>query len=151
MSSRWERILESKPIPVLEHLKDEAAKFLARDLQSWPPPMIEIDADYAKKNIDVVGPDSKRPEDKVLLEAIRLAKWDLDREFDAFDEYMRNQRYLDRGLRESDRAVLLFLQRWLTEQLLGLNEATEGRVKRKDMLDVLDRLSRLMGLTLLIH
>lgn len=151
MSSRWERILDSKPIPVLEHLKNEVAKLLTKDLSGWPPPMLEVDADYALKNAATLGPDAPRPEGKVFLEAIQLAKWDLDREFDAYDDYMRNERFLERGLIATDKNVLLLLQRWMTEQLLALGEATDGRVKRKDMLDILDRLSRNMGLTMIIH
>lgn len=151
MRNRWERLLDSKPIPIIEHLKDEVAKMLTKDLEAWPPPMFDIDPAYAQKNAAVIGPDAKKPDQKTFLEAIRIAKWDLGREFDAYDDYMRNQRYLERGLQETDRAVLLFLQNWLTEQLLGLGEATESRIKRKDMIEILDRLSRNLGLTLLIH
>lgn len=151
MSSRWERILDSKPIPVIEHLKDEVAKLLTKDLATWPPQMMDVDPDYAARNVSTLGPDAKKPEPKVFLEAVRLTKWDLDREFDAYDDYIRNERFIERGLAATDKPVLLLLQRWLTEQLLALGEATEGRIKRKDMLDVLDRLSRNLGLTLLIH
>ena len=38
--------------------------------------------------------------------------------------------------------MLLFLSRFMAEQLLGLAEATEGRVTRPHLLDVLDRTER---------
>ena len=43
------------------------------------------------------------------------------------------------GLAASDKGMLLFLSRFMTEQLLALGEATNGRVSRSRMLDVLDR------------
>jgi hypothetical protein len=53
---------------------------------------------------------------------------------------MRNKRYLERGLAPTDRLVLLFLNRWMVDHMLGLGEATEGRVNRRLMLQCLDRL-----------
>ena len=76
----------------------------------------------------------------MYAEAIRLASWDLSREFDAYDDYMRNNRYLERGVAPTDRTAMMFLSRWLVEQMLGLGEATEGRVTRMLMEQCLDRL-----------
>jgi hypothetical protein len=52
---------------------------------------------------------------------------------------MRNKRYLERGLAPTDRLPLLFLNRWLVEQMLGLGEATEGRIKRPLMVKILEK------------
>ena len=52
---------------------------------------------------------------------------------------MRNKRYLEHGLAPTDRLALLFLNRWLVEQMLGLGEATEGRVNRRLDVQCLDR------------
>jgi hypothetical protein len=40
----------------------------------------------------------------------------------------------------SRRLTLLFLNRWIVDQMLGLGEATEGRVSRRLMQQCLDRL-----------
>ncbi|NPC51403.1 hypothetical protein HPC50_30565, partial [Corallococcus exiguus] len=88
---------------------------------------------------------TRRPDPAVYTEALRLAKWDLAREFDAFDDYVRNKRYLERGLAPDDRVPLLFLTRWLTEQMLGLGESTQGRIKRPLMRECLDRLEPRLG------
>ena len=42
-----------------------------------------------------------------------------------------------------DKGMVLFLSRFMAEQLLGLGEATDGRVTRAAMLDVLSRTERL--------
>ena len=32
MSSRWERLLDQKPVPILEHLLDQAARLFSEQL-----------------------------------------------------------------------------------------------------------------------
>ena len=55
---------------------------------------------------------------------------------------MRNRRYLDSGISEPERPVLLLVSRWVLEQLLSLSEATEGRVDRRALLGLVERLER---------
>lgn len=150
MPSRWDFLLETKPVPLVEHLKDEVAKLLARELESWPPPMTELDPGWVRKHATVFEPGAPRPPDALYREAFRLARWELERDVEAVDDYMRNQRFVERGLAPTDKSALLVLSRWLTEQLLQLTEATENRVKRKDLIDILEKLSRRLGLTQLL-
>jgi hypothetical protein len=140
MASRWDHLFESKPIPLMDHLLEEVARLLAKDLERWPPPVEEIDLDTGGTFAPLFTEPRPPPSRPVYDEAMRLARWELAREFDAYDEYMRNKRYLERGLVPDDRLPLLFLSRWLVEQMLGLGEATEGRVTRALMRQCLDRL-----------
>ena len=142
MPSRWDRLLEQKPIALIDHLLEEAAKLIAADYQRWPLPVQEVDLASAKELAPLFLPDAPRPARETYLEAVKLAAWDLAREHDAYDDYMRNRRYLERGLTEADRPRLLLLSRWLVEQLLGLGEATQGRVNRARMRVVLDGIAR---------
>lgn len=146
MASRWDYLFEAKPIPMMDHLLEEVAKLLAKDLDRWPPPVQEIDLETGGPFASYFTEPTPKPSWKVYLEALRLARWDLAREFDAYDDYMRNNRYLERGLAPTDRTPLLFLSRWIVEQMLGLGEATEGRVTRKLMQQCLDRLESRMRL-----
>jgi hypothetical protein len=140
MPSRWDYLFETKPIPILDHLQEEVAKLLAKDLAKWPPPVQEIDLDVGGTFAPLFLESPPRPAPAVYDEALRLSRWELAREFDAYDDYMRNKRYLDRGLAPTDRLALLFINRWLVEQMLGLGEATEGRVTRPVMRQILDKL-----------
>ncbi|MBN1203937.1 MAG: hypothetical protein JXB05_03300 [Myxococcaceae bacterium] len=146
MSSRWDHLFEAKPVPLIDHLLEEVSKLLAKDLSRWPPPVQEIDLDMGGTFAPLFLEPPPRPSQAVYDEALRLSRWELAREFDAYDDYMRNKRYLERGLAPTDRLPLLFLTRWLVEQLLGLGEATEGRVKRPHMSQVLDKLEARMRL-----
>jgi len=140
MPSRWERLLESKPIPIIDHLVEEVSKLFADSLRAWPLEVDEADPEV----LAVLEAYPRRPDDGTFREAFRLARWDLDREFEAFDDYIRNMRFVSAGLSPDSRPLLLFLCRFMTEQALGLNEATEGRIDRRRMLQVLERTERLL-------
>ncbi|MBM7114277.1 hypothetical protein [Archangium primigenium] len=140
MASRWDYLFETKPVPMMDHLLEEVAKLLAKDLRQWPPPVQEVDLDVGGTFAPLFTEPTPRPAEAVYDEALRLSRWELEREHEAYDDYMRNKRYLERGLAPTDRLPLLLLNRWLVDQMLGLGEATEGRVNRRLMLKCLERL-----------
>jgi hypothetical protein len=140
MASRWDYLFETKPVPLIDHLIEEVAKLLAKDLDQWPPPVQEIDLEVGGQFAPIFTETPPRPSRAVYDEAFRLSRWELAREHEAYDDYMRNKRYLAHGLAPTDRLALLFLNRWIVDQMLGLGEATEGRVNRRLMQQCLDRL-----------
>ena len=142
MPSKWEQILEQKPIPLQEHLLDEASKLFAAELQRWPPAIEEIDLSTGRQLAILLADEPAAPDHTLMREAFALARFDLGRDLDAYDDYMRNQRWLEKGLAAGDKPMLLFVSRFIEEQLLSLGEATQGRVNRNAMLDVLDRTER---------
>jgi hypothetical protein len=134
VASKWEFLLDQKPVPILEHLLQECSKLFAKELSSWPPVL----EDASPEVHALLAANPLAPSADLMREAFRLARWDLQREHDAYDDYIRNQRWLERGLTHADKPMLLFLSRFIDEQLLGLGEATHGRVNRPSMLRVLD-------------
>lgn len=143
MRSRWDALLDQKPIPLLDHLVEEAAKLLEVELAKWPLPVELLeDGPAANAQTALLSPDSKRPSETVYEEAFKTARMEVERRFDALDDYMRNRRWRERGLTDDARPALLLLNAFLVEQLLSLGEATEGRVSRKRMIDCLDRIER---------
>ncbi len=142
MASRWERLLDSKPIPILEHLLEEVSKLFAEDLSRWPLDVDDYTGASGAAIATLLRETPVRPRSAVWREAIRLARWDLEREFDAYDDYMRNERWRAKELTEKERALMVFFSQYMIEQLLGLKEATEDRVDRRGILDVLTRVER---------
>ncbi len=144
MASRWEQFLEleKKPIPLIDHLLDEVAKLLAKDLETWPPPVMELDLDTGGRFRELFEPGSRRPEPAVYEEAFRVARWELEREIEVSADYFRNQRWMERGLSPGERTAILFLSAWLVEQLLSLREYTHSRVTRPMLVDCLERTER---------
>jgi hypothetical protein len=139
MPSRWEFLLEKKPVPVIDQLVEEVAKLVSRELLKWPLEVSEVEANFVAEHAALVGADSKRPDAKVFEESFRLAIWELEHETDSYDDYMRNRRFLEHGLSMQDRPALLFISRWLFEQMLGLKDATNDRVKRRDLIRCLEQ------------
>ena len=140
--SRWDLLLERKPVPLIEHLLDEVAKLLAADLQRWPPPIVDLDPAAGRKFAPLLEPGSRRPDDAVFEEGFRVARWEIEREIDASAEYFRNRRWMERGLGEDARMPILFISHWLVEQLLSLREHTHSRVSRAQLVDCLERVRR---------
>src|SRR5919198_1837815 len=142
MPSRWDLVLDARPMPIVEHLLDEVAKLLAADLSKWPLPVLELDADSGRAFAPLLEPGSPRPDEAVFQEAFRVARWELEREFEASADYFRNRRYSERGLGDAARAPILFISRWLVEQLLSLREHTHSRVMRDQLVQCLERIGR---------
>lgn len=142
MASRWDLILEQKPIALIDHLLEEVAKLLSKDLREWPLPVQELDLDTGGAFASLFEPDARRPDARVFEEAFTVARWELQRELDASSDYFRNRRWMERELPETARTPILFISRWLVEQLLSLREYTQSRVSRAQLLDCLERTRR---------
>lgn len=138
MPSRWDAILDLKPVPIREHLLDELARLFAGDLAQWPPALEEPSPEV----LALLEAHPARPDDAVVRQAFQLARWDLERELLAFDDYVRNRRWREHGLPDGDKPLLLFLSRLVVEQLDALSQATEGRINQKARLEVLARTER---------
>lgn len=144
--TKWDLVLDTKPVPILTHLMDEVAKLFAKDLAGWPPRVEEFDPATGATLAELLAELPLGPDPRAFKEAFVLTRFDLGREVEAFDDYVRNHRWMASGLPAKDKAIVLFLSRFITEQLLGLAEHTEGRLKRSHLLDVLDRTERVFFL-----
>lgn len=143
MSSPWHRWYEKKPVPLLEYLVDEAAHRIADALRQWPP-RVEQTSDEALPVLRPLFTSLKsRPSFELFQEAFKLTQMELERHFEAYDEYMRNERWRQSGLAPQDKTTLLELNHWLLENLLTLQEATEGRLRRHQLVMILQKLQRL--------
>lgn len=130
---RWDYLYEIGPRPALDVLLDEAARAFAEDLQRWPPPLESVDPSLAP----IVG--GPRPHRLAWDEGFRLARWDLERAYDAIDRW-QERGWQQAQLNETDKGAAIFLWRYLTERLFDLAEALESGLKRKELLDLLDRI-----------
>lgn len=134
--SKWDLILSQKPVPLVQHLLEEISKLLAQELGYWPPRLL----DDALPS--VVAEARERPSPLLYRAAFTLTRFELAHEHEAYDDFLRNQRWLVEGLHVTDKPMLLFLTRFLTEQVLALAEATEGRIKRAQLRELVDSVER---------
>jgi hypothetical protein len=135
---RWDRFHEARVTTAAEVLKTEIVKELAQDLSGWPPPVLEWkDAAAEARYAAALAPDCPRPSDAVIKTAFQLATWELERNFDALDEFARNDRAAQVAGDARERLCLDLLGRWLTDVMLELKEVSP--LKRADLVLCLQR------------
>ena len=140
--SKWDRLLDQRPKPLTTHLLDEVAKLLSKDLAKFPPPIEGFESASAEARFRPLFDEPTRPSDDVFRVAFHLARLEIAREIEAVDDYMRNSRYKSLAPSPRDYLAMLFLSRWLTEQMLGLREAVQTRVPREKLVECLSNVER---------
>lgn len=142
---RWDRFYEARAITGEDMLADEIVKTLTADLTGWPPPVSEWhDAALEKRFAPAIGPGATRPSSSVFRMAFELVRWELERRYDALDDFARNDRAASVASDARERLALEFLHRWLTDSMLELLEAAP--LKRPRLLECLQRIEkRLLG------
>lgn len=138
---RWDRFHEARSITSEQMLADEVVKTLADDLSRWPPPVSEwFDRAQEERFAPAIGPFATRPSDRVVQMAFELARWELERRYDALDDFARNDRGATIASDARERVALEFLHKWLTDSMLEVLEAT--RLKRPALVECLRRIER---------
>jgi hypothetical protein len=135
---RWDRFHEARSITSEDMLADEVVKTLVSDLGGWPPPVSEwFDRDREARFAPVIGPGATRPSSGVIRTAFELARWELERRYDALDDFARNDRAAGIASDANERLALEFLHAWLTDSMLELLEVSP--LKRPGLVECLSR------------
>jgi hypothetical protein len=144
---RWARFFEPRALTPLEMLSDALVKELTSELERWPLPVSEWhDPALEARFAPVLTKECPRPGTAVLRAAFQLATWEMEREFEAIDEFYRNDRASELTADPREALALVFLHRWLTDSMLELLEATP-RLKRAHLVDVLRRIAIRLGVS----
>jgi hypothetical protein len=128
---RWDHLYDLEKRPVKEVVVERFAEELATRLQAWPPPDVEWISDDLRRRLE---PGLAAPvRDEVLRLGLELARLDLLRDHEAYDEAMRNR--APRTCQgESDAAALQLLVLYVGEECLSLKEWAEGaKLARADL------------------
>jgi hypothetical protein len=137
---RWDFLYDRQRQPVKEHLLERFAEELAGQLRAWPPPFGEfVSVPLMKRWAEGL---ERRPSDEVLRLSLELARLDLGRETEAYEERMRNaEPRTCRG--EADRAALQLVAFLVVEECLELKERAEGaRLGRPDLVKAVELVER---------
>jgi hypothetical protein len=138
---RWDFVEELRLLSTAEAIAGELAKQLAGDLERWPPEVEWSDERERARFAPLYALGAARPSRIAFAEGFRLARWELEHEVEAIDDYWRNGRDAVAG-GDLDRLAVRLLWRYLTEAALTVAEATQGRVKRRHLLDCLEQAER---------
>jgi len=137
---RWDHLYDVRRQPVKEVILERFAEELAGRLAAWPPADVEWVTDDLRRRWGA-GLEAA-PRGEVLRLALELARHDLLREHEAFDEAMRN-RAPAACQGPADEAALQLLVLYVTEECLALKEWAEGaRLARADLAAAVDAVER---------
>jgi hypothetical protein len=138
---RYEPILEARPVPAVEALKDLIAKELVELFEHFPPPEHEVEFEDAKLAAKLKGRMHELPKLDIAMVTLvcRLLRLDLEHEIDAIDHLMRNDHHRDAATTPAHVDAMHLLWRGLLEHLYARKEETQGALKTKDLAEIVDK------------
>tara|TARA_R110002073_G_scaffold64712_1_gene161855 strand:- start:33157 stop:33642 length:486 start_codon:yes stop_codon:yes gene_type:complete len=139
---RWEWLEGLKPESPIEVAVKYVAAMTADALAAWPPTVRSAEGQSGGRFQDLLEYGAARPSLTAYEEAIKRARWELLRDYDAIDFYARNNHLADACPLERDQLASEFIQHYVLESFFVLMEKTEYRVKRKDVLPGLDMVEK---------
>ena len=140
--NRWEWLEGVKPESPITVAIKYMAEQISKELRQWPPEVMPVGPNETNSYADILTPGSSRPSLSAFAEAIKRARWELARDFDAIDFYERNHHLAKACPSARDQNASVFIQHYILESFFTLMERTEYRVKRADALEGVDLLER---------
>ena len=140
--NRWEWLEGLKPQSAVAVAVKYMAEQIADELTHWPPEVSPAEGQSSSRLSGLLEPGSPRPSLPAYEEALKRARWELARDFDAIDYYERNHHLAKICPDERDQLASEFIGHYVLESFFVLMERTEYRVKRKDALIGIDLLQR---------
>jgi len=141
----WLYATESQPLK--EYVLDEVAKHLAKAVEHFPPAIEEWENDELRLRFEaIVARGIRRPALDVVRVGLKLYRWELERDLEAIDRYVRGERGAELGLADEDVELALFLYRFWMDQTLAFKEYAGNKFRWSELLGLADRLdSRLVN------
>ncbi len=136
----YEWMYELRPIPIKEKVLEQVVEHVLKDLERWPPPVIDWLDENSTARFAPLYQEPRRPPQALWRRALQLVRWEMQREFDAIDETMRNERWRDDDTHAQAHPALLLIWQWLTEVLLAVREHSKQSITRADLVRVVDML-----------
>ena len=146
MSERWKHLYETRPRPLRDWALDELAGELEKELASWPPPGLEWVDETEQVRLRAVLERPSRPPLATTRVSLELARLELLHEIERIDFFLRSASAKSALPDALEEMSALFLARWLVESCLSIQDVTPGKLKRADLIELIERLEkRLLG------
>ncbi|MCP4500170.1 MAG: hypothetical protein GY822_09445 [Deltaproteobacteria bacterium] len=147
---QYEPILEQKPRPAFDVLKEILAKELVEALLAFPPSEEEFEWSDERMRKKYQGRIAELPEVSIaFIELLcKLLRWDLGHETDAIDHLFRNELHFKTCPNANEQDALHLLWRGTLEHLYSRKEElADAHLKTKDLLDIIDVVEERFGKT----
>jgi sulfur relay (sulfurtransferase) DsrF/TusC family protein len=119
---RWDFLYDRQKQPVKAYVLERFAEELAGELLGWPPPFVDWVSETERARW-AAGAEAK-PRDDVLRLALELARLDLLREHDAYEQLLERASPT-RVQSAAEAAAVHLLTFFVTERCLALKEHAE--------------------------
>lgn len=138
----FEWLYERTPKPLSEYVLDEVAKTLTTAAVEFPPYIEEWEDEAARRRWDAVlsQPPGRLPR-HVLRLALKMYRWELERDVEQIDNYLSQGHFAELGAftpLEEDTA--LFIWRYWVDQTLAFKEYAQDKFTWKQLLGIANRL-----------
>lgn len=143
----YEWLYQSESQPLKSFVLDEVAKLLAAAVESFPPIIEEWERPEMRERFEpLLARVRGRPSDASVKIALRLYRWELEREVEAIDAWMRGEHWRETGAGPEDLELALFLWHFWVDQTFAFKEFAQGKFAQHELLGLADRLdTRLVG------
>jgi len=142
MNRRWQHLYEIQPRPLLDWALDQLAEQLHQDLARWPPPDLEWADPAERARLDAVLLRPAPPPLPTQRVALELARLELLHDVERIDFFLRSSAARTELPDRLEEESALFLARWLVESCSSIRDAAPDKLKRGDLVELLERLER---------
>jgi hypothetical protein len=141
-TKRWKHLYETRPRELKDWALDELAGELAKQLAVWPPPGLDwIDITEQARLRPVLERESRPPIETIRV-ALELARLELLHQIERVDFFLRSAEKSSLLPDSVEEQSALFVSRWLVEACLSIQDAAPGKLKRKDLVELIERLEK---------
>ena len=142
MADRWEWLEGVRKIGAAKAIGEELGRLIAEELRGWPVRVEWEDDRKRDKFAPLYAPEAPPPSHGAMLDGLRLARLELQREPDAIGAFLRGD---GEAASAHDALARELVWQWAYEAALVVLEHTTGRVRRSDLVAGLDLAARLVA------
>lgn len=143
-SNRLDWIYAQKPVPAGDAYLDLVGRELFELCRALPFSCEEIEflQEGARRRFADHLEEMRIPSRALMLLLADLLQWELERDYDRIDDFMRNERYRDVATSAVDVHTMHFLQQVLLDRLLERQENSSRPLRRLQLLRAVDSFRR---------
>jgi hypothetical protein len=138
---RYEGLLERKPVPAKEALKDLLAKELVEICEAFPPAKADVAFEIEGQRLRFADKLEHMPKiDLGMAEMLaKIVTLELEREHDAVSHLFRNGGHKEACASPYAEDALFFLWPLVIDVLLQRKEEAQNAISRRDLVEVVER------------
>jgi hypothetical protein len=137
----YEWLYEREAQPLKSYVLDEVAKLLAAAVEAFPPTIEDWEREDLRQRFEpLLRRVQGRPDVRVVRCALQLFRWEIERDVERIDGYMRGEHWREHGLGPDELETAIFLWQFWLDQTLAFKEYAQEKFTRKELLGLADRL-----------